>query len=681
MTGMAQGTGAVEAVVRDHHGMTPQARPVTNRGAFAGRQVSQVPRGVLDAPLGYWQQARTGGVAWGWGECRSLCSRLTAAAGSLLRFLEPPFLRDLEMLAGGSLDERKPDSRAGPERSPRQVPDRDAELEADYGQLEGLVRRSDIPAVKKRALYRAVSAMVEIERRMPVADAMLKRSQREMLTDTDRRDLCALIRSIGSDLWAVEDLWNGEPVPVPESDALALPEAAVLQELQHRWQRLHDRFYSNDMPWKHSMHPIGTRLGGSPCVHVSVNSCIVPGAVLGTRFTGGYPLEDFADPACLARYWHVSGLRQSVLTDAGGGLLFRGLHHDIFQVDEPQGELFDRVGDEGICELVERLLFEETSDTALRQSRQPLVLHHVEALRSHGPGSESTAEAMRASARINLAGETVAAALVADPERFQRSLAGEAVDLDLFSIAVVTPDDHILWCDQSCALSRMSELRADSPVTLYLRDRHGAMRAATVRCKIRQFPLFTEPGELGPMIGNVEERTLQNLLGPPRSPELGGDVLTRVEAMKLRAAGLRAELAATGWRHARACPLRGAHHQQVQGFRDRLSRHEAVAGRLEKNARTLEDAGRQLKGLWQQAERWPAGAEQIRQVGARLALVGHLTGGMPLLSCAGGRLFTRELDAEIKFLATVADHRNGRLLPPDGDETVWGRTRNDFRPQ
>ena len=678
MTGMAQGTGAVEAVVRDHHGMAPQARPVTNRGAFAGRQVSQVPRGVLDAPLGYWQQARAGGVAWGWGECRSLCSRLTAAAGSLLRFLEPPFLRDLEMLAGGSLDERKPDSRPGLERSPRRVPDREAELEADYGQLEGLVRRSDIPAVKKRALNRAVTAMVEIERGMSAADAMLKRSRREMLTDTDRRDLCALIRSIGSDLWAVEDLWNGEPVPVPESDAPALPEAAVLQELQHRWQRLHDRFYSNDMPWKHSMHPIGTRLGGSPYVHVSVNSCIVPGAVLGTRFAGGYPLEDFADPACLARYWHVSGLRQSVLTDAGGGLLFRGLRHDIFQVDEPQGELFDRVGDEDICELVERLLFEETSDTALRQSRRPLILHHVEALRTHGTGSDIHCRAMRASARINLAGETSPRA-GRRPRDFSARWQ-ERRSISTCSRCVVgTPTIISSGVIKAALCPECSELRADSPVTLYLRDRHGAMRAVTVRCKIRQFPLFTEPGEQGPMIRNVEERTLQNLLGPPRSPELGGDVLTRVKAMKLRAAGLRAELAATGWRHARACPLRGAHHQQVRGFRDRLSRHEAVAGRLEKNARTLEDAGRQLKGLWQQAERWPAGAEQYRQVGARLALVGHLTGGMPLLSCAGGRLFTRELDAEIKFLATVADHRNGRLLPIDGDETVWGRTRDDFR--
>ena len=39
------------------------------------------------------------------------------------------------------------------------------------------------------------------------------------------------------------------------------------------------------------------------------------------------------------------------------------------------------------------------------------------------------------------------------------------------------------------------------------------------------------------------------------------------------------------------------------------------------------------------------------------------------------------LDAEIKSFATVAEHRNGRLLRLDGDETVWGRTRNGFRPQ
>ena len=663
---MAQGVGAVQAVVRDHHGVAPPADREPNRGAFRGRQVAQSPRGVLDPPLGDRQQVRTSG-AWAWGVCRSLCSRLAAAAGSLQRLLEPPFLRDLEMLAGGSVDARKSDSPPASEGFPRQVPDRDAELEVEYERLRGLLHRSDTPGLSKPPLYAAIRTMFEIEQESRVAGALLQRSQSEMLTDTETKELCDLIRSIASGLNAVEDLWAASPGPGPESDFPRLPEEPVLQELQRRWRRLRDRFHSGDIPWEDSYRPVTTHLPGSPGVRLRVNSCMVPGAVLGTRFAGGYPTEGFGDPACLTRYWHVSGLRETVLTDAGGGLLFRGLHHDIFQVNDPADDFFDRVGDADICELVDRLLFAEGVDTVFGLPRELLVLRYVEALREHGTGGESIAESLRASARINLAGETIAAALVADPERFARALTGETVDLDLFSILMVTSDDCILWHEQSRAFSKMSELRFDRPTRLYLRDRHGAMRAVTVQSRTRQFACCPEPGEFEHVNGNAEKRTLWKLLGPLDSPELGGDLMAGVKAMKKRAGELCAEMAGPGWRHATVCPVRGAHHQSVQAIRDRLSGLEAVAGRLEKNARTLEDAGRQLKALWMREERWPAGAEQTRRVGARLALIGHLLGGMPLLSCARGRAFTRELDAEIKFLATVADHRNGRLLPLDFD--------------
>ena len=100
---------------------------------------------------------------------------------------------------------------------------------------------------------------------------------------------------------------------------------------------------------------------------------------------------------------------------------------------------------------------------------------------------------------------------------------------------------------------------------------------------------------------------------------------------------------------------------------------------LEKNARTLEDAVRQLKAERTAEEDWLSGEGQYLQVAARLALVAHLVGWTPLLSCASGRGLTDELDAEIKFLAAVAWSRGGRLPPFERDPRVREAAREEFR--
>ena len=74
------------------------------------------------------------------------------------------------------------------------------------------------------------------------------------------------------------------------------------------------------------------------------------------------------------------------------------------------------------------------------------------------------------------------------------------------------------------------------------------------------------------------------------------------------------------------------------------------------------------------------GAEDQRAAAARFALIAHLMGGIPLLSCASGMDFTRELDAEIKFLATVADSREGHLPPIGRGPGTWDHARGAFTP-
>ena len=65
-------------------------------------------------------------------------------------------------------------------------------------------------------------------------------------------------------------------------------------------------------------------------------------------------------------------------------------------------------------------------------------------------------------------------------------------------------------------------------------------------------------------------------------------------------------------------------------------------------------------------------------VASRLALIGHLMGETPVLRCVDSRGAAR-LDAEVKFLATVADSNEGRLPPLHERPDAWRSARVQFR--
>ena len=98
---------------------------------------------------------------------------------------------------------------------------------------------------------------------------------------------------------------------------------------------------------------------------------------------------------------------------------------------------------------------------------------------------------------------------------------------------------------------------------------------------------------------------------------------------------------------------------------------------LERNARTLGRAARDVKTIWENKDYRRGGGDPYKMV-SRLALVSHLMGETPLFNCKSGKDRTGQLDAEVKFLATVADERDGRIPPVDRNMEVWRSARNDF---
>ena len=109
-----------------------------------------------------------------------------------------------------------------------------------------------------------------------------------------------------------------------------------------------------------------------------------------------------------------------------------------------------------------------------------------------------------------------------------------------------------------------------------------------------------------------------------------------------------------------------------------MYRLERAMHRLEISARALQEAGRQVKQVWIDKGSEPVSEELRRQVAARLALIACLMNWTPVTVARIGYAAAETVDAEVKFLATVADCNAGHLPPIDRDEAIWGPARSDF---
>ena len=244
--------------------------------------------------------------------------------------------------------------------------------------------------------------------------------------------------------------------------------------------------------------------------------------------------------------------------------------------------------------------------------------------------------------------EVAAAALTVDPEKARRALDGEAVAVDLYSISLLSASDSNKWIRQSTALFWLGKSEEGAPV--YLQSSDGTTRFCQVKVRTRQFALSAAGGHVLQPSYCKPQLELQALLGPMDQWHLGGLAQARVVEMKSRAEALKGD---TG-------PLRDERQ------------------RLQRQARTLSEAGQQLKALWAKHGGWPRDADGDGQfkAAARVALLGHLMGATPLLNSDDSNL-VRQLDAETRFLATVANNSNGRVPPLDLSMDVWRAT--DFR--
>ena len=273
--------------------------------------------------------------------------------------------------------------------------------------------------------------------------------------------------------------------------------------------------------------------------------------------------------------------------------------------------------------------------------------------------------------------ESAAAAICADPNKFQRALGGEAVDVNLFDVALLKSEDFVHWTHQCF---QNGEWQSGHRISLVLRGPDNQPRQIQANCRVRQFAVAVE--DQGPDFSLYPALHIcaAQLLGGPGSRELGGDVLARVGFLRSRVAQLGRELAAAGHEQVRTLPPAALGHLGALQARNRCTALQAEISRLDTQARALEQAGRQLKDMWRQLADWPTGADAYGAA-ARLALVAYLMGETPVLSCPTNRDYNKRLDAEVKILATVTDCQRGHVPPTDLDTAIWDSARTAFGPQ
>ncbi len=531
------------------------------------------------------------------------------------------------------------------------------------------------------------------EHEVSEARKLFEKSRTDLLSEAEWREL--------SQLFSRNEILD--TLPPPPSDLRRGKNIAT------RVFKMSHRFKSRPFQW--AIIGSEVRLPGRQEHSAKVESRVVPGEALGRRFGDGYPLNG-VDHRLPVPYARALGLASTTLVSEKQRLLYAGLRVSPLQLNQAPAYLQYHLDDEQRFNLALDLLIRDGSSPISSETCE----HIAREIRFSCNVATQYARRLHDEAQRSLERDVPAAALVADPEKLHKALGGETVDLHLGVIRtgrlckaswakrLLVPE--MRDAAQTAANESLPGLhrRSGVPVQIGLIDGNERERQVSARVWIRDFfvdlhkrkvrgtttlpegadEVSCASGQATPQRVSAASKgaSLGRLIGDAGSSDIGGDVETAVQTMHARARRLRCQSDELRRESRNVNPVvagRESLSMALCGERE-SARLRDQAEALDNNARTLLAASAQLKqllGSWGRSQySLPVPVED--QVSARLALICHLMGETPVICRAHGD-FAQQLDAEVKFLAAVADNCNGSLPPLNGDAEAWGRAREEFR--
>ena len=419
----------------------------------------------------------------------------------------------------------------------------------------------------------------------------------------------------------------------------------------------------------------------------TVQSTIKPGAHLAQHFEEKYQSSGISSMDRL-QYKHIPNMAHSQMTAADGKLLFSGIRHGVLDPYMINEKNLKSLPNEQLSTMIKALLLDTGAVSIPSRQSSEAQASPAEALTRPllNPVSQSPEEyantlaqqvkdgtseipdiagKLRTESSKMMAKEALAAAVVSDPQKMQAALNGDVVDVSLNSISLVTPDALRARfktgdsSDEKTMLAHQTEslkaLGRSGEVELRIRDEDGQSIPIRVRPKVRTFnfgvnqgAVATSKGVLGPrtplwgramgwgFAARMNNPELQGLLGDSGSRTLGGAVAAKITQMKESS--------------------------------DEPTRQQAVL---------LEQAATQAKEIWRSQSFSRGGREPYKMV-SRLALVSHLMGETTLYNCKSGKDRTGQLDAEVKYLASVGNTTGQIPRPEEAPTDESRRMRTNF---
>ena len=404
---------------------------------------------------------------------------------------------------------------------------------------------------------------------------------------------------------------------------------------------------------------------------VEVERFVMPGRAIGAHFVRGYPSEASLREQGVARYSHAPGLSAVALTNAGGEVLYSGLRHDLFPAGELNDELFRRLTDEELSNVI-GVLFLDSEPDCPQSWHEEVASEILTILRSAGAGApvreakSAALSKLQRSAHRLAAGDLASAAVLGSRAAVGAEVRGEAASIKLVSIALLKPADLELWRGQHHALSM---LRSIGRINVkFERDECREIG----RAGVRQFAFCVGKDPASQRMCRAVNRDAGvRLLGPLDSPEPGGDLKQQLDHQKATAGQYWRKHATAQSNYRQLVRAHGSTHWKSKSSYRQVCWLERAASRMERSVSALEKLGTQVKAMWTPEGGWPSEAVAQRQVAARLALIGYLMDETAVLSCAGGSNRVSRLESDINFLAAVTDSAQG--VPPeiDMDRHLW----------
>ena len=564
-------------------------------------------------------------------------------------------------------------------------------LEEDLA-IEELPQERDLTPELKEDLAFAAGLVLRVERGLLQADQLHKALRSALLPEAEWLELSLLAHRNRRDARLNQAELQRGLGRLLDSGALSTTDQLPVRGLVRRLAAAQQYWHANGAPFECTTRYIETALPTGSGARVRVQSRIVPGAAFGVHFSAPYPEIGPLEPPLSVRHTHVPNLALSSLTNAKGQLLYSGMNHGVVTT-ELTGLALQRLPARELRTMIEVLLLPGDSARTVelspshrgapkspRKSPEARVARYASQVHKNEATAEHLAASMRREACRVTGQETLAAALFADPDKLRCALEGQTVELDPVSVVLLTLEDIDQWHGYR---PDFIELRARTgPVALSVRGPSGKPREVRVQLtgNRHQLVVSADGSELNLNTHTAVEnsKALEWLLGPGHGEERPGALAECVASMRVRAADLRQGLIASTAARRESAEVSGASGERSLVAGHTLLQKLEEADFLARSARTLEHAGQQLQAMRMDEPGWPYVIRSGRPVAARIALAGHLMGMLPMVSCMSGEKIAARVDAEIKFLATVADSRDGRLPPVKPDREVWGSARRAF---